>query len=421
MKKRIDGKQGLSEEVMRRNRIVSVVLLSVVVIFSGLTSCGKKEEKAFEKSAPVQGLKTEVVKSGPVDEDYEAMGTVRSKTTSVLSSKNTGHILAIRAREGDRVRKGQLLAEIDDRDTQAQLRKAQAGLREVNDALQEIEENIRAAEAAVDAAEAGKVLAIATFERYKALLERASISRQQFDEVQAKLKISEAEKSRAEKTLEAVISRKNQVKARMDQAKEDLIAAQVYVGYSRILSPINGIVASKQADIGVLAAPGVALFTIEDDSHYRLEVSVEDSILKRIRVDAPVRICIDALGPEKVLSRIGEIVPASDPGSRSSIIKLDLAGMKENAGLPILRSGLYGKACFPVGQKQNLRIPQKAVLNQGQLTGVYVVDPSSVVRLRLIKTGRDYGDLLEVLSGLNDGERIVVEGMDRIKEGDRVT
>ena len=90
---------------------------------------------------------------------YEAVGTVRSKTTSVLSSKTVGNILAVHVREGDRVRTGQLLIEIDDRDTRAQLQKAQAGLREVQDAQEEMDQNIRAAESAREAAEAGRSLA----------------------------------------------------------------------------------------------------------------------------------------------------------------------------------------------------------------------------------------------------------------------
>ena len=73
-----------------------------------------------------------------------------------------------------------------------------------------------------------------------------------------------------------------------------------------------------------------------------------------------------------------------------------------------------------MGQKQILKVPQKAILQRGQLVSVFVIDPSNTIHLRLIKTGKQYGDQLEVLSGLNDGDRIVVEGLERVKEGDRV-
>lgn len=381
----------------------------------------KKEQTVIEKPTPVQGVKIETIQLSPVEEYYEAVGTVYSKTASVLSSKTVGNILAVHVREGDHVRTGQLLIEIDDRDARAQLQKAQAGLREVEDALEEMDQNIHAAESARDATEAGRSLAVATFDRYKALLEQKSVSQQEFDEVQAKLKVAEAELKRAERMLQALMAKKNQVLAKMEQVKADVSSTQVYLGYTRILSPINGIVTSKQAEIGLLAAPGVPLLTLQDNSRYRLEVSVEDSMLKKIRLDTPVRISIDALGSQEFSSRVTEIVPASDPGSRSSTVKIDLFDEKGTSiGQSVLRSGFFGKAHFPVGQKQLLKISQKAILHRGQLVSVLIVDSSNILRLRLIKTGKQYGDQLEVLSGLNVGDRILVEGVERVKEGDRI-
>ncbi len=396
--------------------VIGMAFLSLMIV-----SCGKKEEVATEKPATVSGVRVETIKLSPVQEEYEAVGTVRSRTTSVLSSKAVGNVLAVLVREGDRVRQGQVLIEIDDRDTRAQLQKAQAGLREVEGAQEEIEQNIRAAESARDAAEAGRSLALATFNRYKSLLEEKSVSPQEFDEVRAKLKVAEAEVDRASRMLQALLAKKNQVRAKQEQVKADITSAQVYVGYSRILSPMNGIIVSKQAEVGLLAAPGVALLTLEDNSRYRLEVSVEDSMLRKIRVGMPAAVSIDALGPREFSSRVAEIVPASDQASRSSTVKIDLFDEKESpGGSSVLRSGLFGKARFPIGQKQTLKVPQKAISQRGQLLSVFTVDPSGTVRLRLIKTGKPYGDQVEVLSGLNEGDRVIVEGAERVKEGDRV-
>lgn len=400
----------------RRWVVISMIFLSFIV-----ASCGRKNE-AIEKPNTVQGVKIETVRPSAVEEDYEAVGTVRSKTTSVLSSKTVGNILAVHIREGDRVRTGQLLIEIEDRDSRARLQKAQAGLLEVQNSLEEMDQNIHAAESARKAAEAGRSLAAATFKRYNALLEEKSVSQQEFDEVQAKLKVAEAEVDRAGRMLQALMAKKNQVLAKTDQVKADIASAQTYVDNSRILSPMNGVVTSKQAEIGLLAAPGVPLLTVEDHSRYRLEVSVEDSMLKGIHLGAPVRVSIDALGPQEFSCKATEIVPASDPGSRSSTVKIDLVDEKGRfIAQPVLRSGLFGKARFPTGKKEVLKIPQAAVLQRGQLVSVFVVDSSNILHLRLIKTGKTYGDQWEVLSGLNDGDRIVVEGIERVKEGDSVT
>ncbi len=401
---------------MRRERIITMILLAFFVM-----GCGRREEGATEKPTTIPGVMIETIKLSTVEEDYEAVGTVRSKTTSSLSSKTVGSVLAVHVREGDRVKIGQLLIEIDDRDSRSQLQKAEAGLHEVREGLEEVEQNIHGAEAAREAAEAGRALALATFGRYKGLLEERSASQQEFDEVQAKMKIAEAEADRAGRMLQALVAKKNQVLARMEQAKADVTSAQIYVGYSRITSPINGVVVSKQAEIGLLAAPGVPLMTLEDNSLYRLEVSVEDSMLEQIRVGTPCRISIDAIGLKEFSGRVTEIVPASDPGSRSSTVKIDLFDVKGSSGSwAVLRSGLYGRARFSIGQKQILKVSPKAILQRGQLVSVFVVDSSQILHLRLIKTGKRFGDYVEVLSGLNDGDRIVVEGIERIKEGDRV-
>jgi multidrug efflux pump subunit AcrA (membrane-fusion protein) len=144
-------------------------------------------------------------------------------------------------------------------------------------------------------------------------------------------------------------------------------------------------------------------------------------MLKQIRLGTPSQISIDAIGPEELLRRVTEIVPASDPGSRSSTVKIDLLEVKGPSGSQaVLRSGLYGRARFPIGQKQILKVPLKAILLRGQLVSVFVVDSAQILHLRLIKAGKQYGDQLEVLSGLNDGDRIIVEGIERVKEGDRV-
>jgi RND family efflux transporter MFP subunit len=221
--------------------------------------------------------------------------------------------------------------------------------------------------------------------------------------------------------LQAIAAKKSQLLAKMDQVKADIANAQIYIGYGKITSPIQGLVASKQAEVGLLAAPGVPLLTLEDPSRYRLEVPVEESMLKKIRIGTPVQISIDALGPQEQSRKVTEVIPTSDPASRSFMVKIDLSDEKGRSGLRTpLRSGLYGKARFNVGKKEVIQIPKNILLQQGQLVGVFVVDSSNIVHLRLIKTGKPYGDQIEVLSGINEGDRIIVEGLERIKEGDRV-
>src|SRR6185369_4354784 len=234
-----------------------------------LLSCSKKPETS-QNLPIVQGAKIETVQPTSVDDYYEAVGTVRARNSSVV---------AVHVREGDAVRAGQTLIEIESREAGIQVQRAQAGVREATDALDEADRNIRAAESAREAARANEKLANTTFNRYQTLFARRSVSPQEFDEVRTKLEIASAESERAERLLQATNARQKQVLARIDQAKSDVSNARVYVGYAKLTSPINGIVVSKQTDVGYLATPGVPLLTIENNSRYQLEVAVEESRL----------------------------------------------------------------------------------------------------------------------------------------------
>jgi|APFre7841882724_1041349.scaffolds.fasta_scaffold00196_3 multidrug efflux pump subunit AcrA (membrane-fusion protein) len=376
-------------------------------------SCESKED--FSKTAPVpQKVKIEKVQASPLEDTYEAMGTVRSKTISVLSSKVLGRIVSIPVREGDRVKAGQLLVEIDDREMKAQLQKSRAGLKETQYALDEIEKAIRGGEAEKKAADARLALASSTLDRFKGLFERRSVSSQEFDEVQTKNTAAKADADQASERLQALLAKKNQIIARIDQAKADTANAEAFLSHTRILSPIDGIVTTKPADLGQMAAPGTHLLSVEDESHYRLEALVEESRISRIHLGDTVSVSIDALGQKPMAGQVSEIVPALDPASRSTIIKIDLRAPDSST---LFRSGLFGKARFNTGAKQVLTVPVQSVLERGQLTFVYVVDPAKIAHMRLIQTGKRYGDRVEILSGLSERDQVVLEPLPAVKDG----
>ena len=392
-----------------------ILIVGGMALLLLLISCSKKPETT-QQMPVVQGAKIETVQPTSVDDYYEAVGTVRARNSSVIAARIMGNIVALHVREGDTVRAGQTLIEIESREAGIQVQKAQAGVREATDTLDEVDRNIRAAESAREAARANEKLANTTFNRYQTLFARRSVSPQEFDEVRTKLEVASAERERAERLLQATTAQRKQVLARIDQAKADVSNARVYVGYAKLISPINGIVVSKQTNVGYLATPGAPLLTIEDNSRYQLEVAVEESRLGTIHLHDQAQLEIEALGTSELTGSVEEIVPASDPNSRSFIVKV---GVPNLAGVQ-LRSGVYGKARFISGQRQALAIPNTAISQRGQLTGVFIVDQSGVARLRLIKTGRPFGDNVEILSGLNAGEQIVIEGPATIQDGTRV-
>ena len=392
-------------------RVVVFVVLATLLLISCSRKAGPEQPATI-----VSGVKLETLQSSAVDDYYEAVGTVQAKNRSVVAAKVMGTIVALHVREGDTVRTGQILIEIDNRDASIQLQKTQAGMRETQDSLAEVERSIRAAESARAAAQANESLAKSTFQRYEKLFERNSVSPQEFDEVLARYEVAKAESERADRLLQVAAARQNQMKARIDQAKADVANARVYVGYSRIAAPIGGVVVSKQADVGYMATPGMPLLTIENSAGYQLHASVEESKLGTIRLNDQVQVVLEAVANTQLNGAVEEIVPVADPATRSYIVKIGLP----TTGDIHLRSGLYGKARFVMGQRKILSVPQTAVTQRGQLAGVFVVDRSGVALLRLVKTGRTVGDRIEVLSGLNEGEEIVSEGTASLRDGSRV-
>jgi multidrug efflux pump subunit AcrA (membrane-fusion protein) len=404
------GEAAVKEEGMNKIAITIIALLAL-----SAAACGKHEEVAAEKPVVVQGIGVAPVAASAVKDYYEATGTVRSKTATVIAAKIMGTVTSLRVREGDHVSAGQVLLEIDNREAAAQVAKSNAGYQQAQAGLPEIEESINAAKSAQSSAEAAKRLADATLARYQALLERKSVSPQEFDEVKMRQEVARADAARAADVLKMMAAKKQQVLAQIEQGKADVANAQVHLSYSRIVSPVTGRVTQKQIEPGATVTPGAPLLTIEDSSRYRLEAVVEESQLARIRMGQPVEVRIDALGMDNAPGTVTEIVPSADSMSRSVTVKIDLPARQ------LLRSGLYGTARFASGERQAIMIPQKALVQQGQLTSVFVIDENGIARLRLIKTGRADGDRIEILSGLNPGERIAVEGISKLREGNKVS
>ena len=389
----------------------SIMTRSMLLLLApALISCAGPKEAHQTEHPVLAGVKTVSVSTSSIPDFYEAVGTIRSKTTTVISARTTGHVTRVLVSEGDRVRAGQTLVEIDDRDAAVQVRRAEAGESEARESLVVLDKEIAAAEFGRAGADANRKLAASTLDRYRSLHDRRSVSDQEFDEVQAKLTAATAELDRATAMLESAKARRNQILARIDQATVEKSSADLSMDYSRVVSPVTGIVTAKTIETGMIAAPGAPLLTVEDDTTYRLEAQVPESILGAIRKGDTVRIVLEAANKAEIQGRISEIVPSADPSTRTTIVKVDLPKA------PSLRSGLFGRAFFPSGERSVISVPRELVVQHGQLTSVYVLD-EKIVRQRLIKLGKSSGDRVDVVSGLQNGDLLIVEPREKLVDG----
>jgi RND family efflux transporter MFP subunit len=362
-----------------------------------LTSCGKQEARRAESTpgAPV-AVRTATVSAVEWPNTYEATGTVRPRISAAISSKVMGYVQEVAVHVGDRVREGQTLVTLDARDLDSNLRRAQAGVAEVESAQPEVEHAIVAAKANLD-------LAQTTFRRIDGLAAKKSVSNQEFDEASARMKSAQA-------AYEMAVSKRAQIQSRVTQATEEQRSARILRDYTEIKAPFAGIVTEKQAEPGILASPGAPLLTLEREGTYRLEVAVDESRMPAVRVGQPVKVEVEGCPGQ---TRVSEVVPAVDAPSRSYTVKVDLPGCAT------VRSGAFGRAEFPLGARQVLAVPAAAMIERGQLQLVFVVE-NAIAHMRLITAGNRSGGSVEVLSGLNSGERIVVPVPVGLGDGARV-
>ena len=347
----------------------------IVAAVAGLSGCSTEQQAKVPSTETVRNISVLAVQQATVPDLLEAVGTVHAAQTSDLASQMMGNIVEVRAREGDHVQRGQVLAVIDDSQPRASVDRAAAA--------------DTAAQQQLVAAESELALAESTLKRYQNLHERKSVSPQEFDEVKAR--------------QQAALANRDMATAGQGQARAALAQTRTSLDYTRIRAPFDGVVTGKKADSGALASPGMPIFTIEDVRRYRLDVTVNESDLRYVRTGQQVLVAIEAHDSEALKGRVAQIIPAADPASRTFQVKIELPADTR------LRSGLFGRAQFSRGQRSALLIPRSAVVERGQLQGVFVLDQDKVANLRYITVGKPSGSAIEVLAGLQDGERLVAK------------
>ena len=363
------------------------MLFSILILLAG---CGDKIEPGTTEEAKKKVVRAAVGVAKVIKQPfiYEAVGTIQAGTASTLSSKLMGTIKAVYVREGDAVKKGDLLVVLDERQVTAELRKAEAGLAEAKRAE-------ASAESAQAAAKAGFELAQATYHRYLKLMEEESASKQEFDEVEARYRQAKASLSQTAAMVEAASHR-------VEQAEAAVAAATVGKKDALIRAPYNGKVTDKMVDEGDLASPGTPFLTLEKQGGYCVVLVLPEKHIQSVDLKQKVLVKIPSLQDNFLEGFIERIDPSADQKSRSFRVRVALP--EDNS----VRSGMFARVEIPVGEAGMLMIPSTAVKHEGQLTGIYLIDADQIAHFRLIRIGRTFEDTTEVVSGLKDGDQYIV-------------
>lgn len=293
------------------------------------------------------GLAVLTVKPHPVDMSFPAESIVEAVQQSTVGAQLAGRVLEVRADAGQPVRKGALLMRIDGRE---------------------------AAEAA-RAAEAQYAVAKLNYERQRQL--------------KAQKFVSQAAEDKA--------------KADFDAAAANRAAASASQSHAAILSPIDGIVARRHAELGDMAMPGVPLFTIYQPGALRVTASVPQFRLPAMRAVNTARIEFPDLGKWVEATSV-QVLPTVDAATHVVQVRVNLPAM------PALVPGMFARVHFVVGRADKLTVPAGAVLRRGEVTAVYVQMADGRLALRQLRLGESVGaGEIEVLAGLTAGDKVVAD------------
>ncbi len=331
-----------------RFRSVKRIVIAVLLV----AGCGSKEEPttAVVSAAPQKTIQTAVVEVTHVSVPIrvEVTGQVAPIFQATLSSRIQGTIDKLLVREGTKVSKGQLLIQLDSRDLQADLARANA----------EVENST------------------AQLDRMTHLLAHNAVSKQELENATRAYRVAEANRN----------------------------AVEAQLSYTTVRAPFDGVITEKKVEAGELASPGQPLLRMEDPQRLRLEATVAEGDLKSVSRGDKIAVVIDALESQALLGTVSQILPAGDPQTHTFTVKVDLP---KTAGL---KTGMFGRFPLEKGATQTILVPSTAVVDRGELSSLYVLGTDQVARLRWVKPGRRFGEQVEILSGINEGERVLTDG-----------
>jgi RND family efflux transporter MFP subunit len=372
-----------------------MVVVGVVLLLGGLLYLWGPAWWASEVSATVVSR----VYPSQAFTLLNASGYVVAQRKAAVSSKSTGRLVHLAVEEGSRVKKGQIMASLENEDLVAQRDQAASQVKE--------------AEAQLAAAQAELIDARNNFERYQTLVAQDLVSRQEYDATLARYDKARAQVANAQALIRT--------------SRAGLANTQAALEYSYIRSPFDGVVLTKNADVGEVVAPfGAAatakasVVTMADFDSLMVEADVAESNLDKVRLGQPCEVSLDAIPDRRFPGQVHMIVPTADRAKATVMTKVKFLERDERI-LPEMSA----KVAFlsrPLGAEESLPrllVPPSAIVTRNGRSFALLIDAGRV-RMVPVSLGGKVGDLVEVREGLKEGNRIVLKPPPGLTDGDRV-
>lgn len=347
----------------------TIIKTTLLIFIFFTTSCSNNKKEKIDNRPTVN-----VTTSKPKLQNTNFIttsGKIEAVQNANLSTRVMGHVTKTMAKVGEKVRKGQLLLSINSNDINAQKSQANASITEAKAAYDNAEKN---------------------YNRFKSLYQSNSISQKEMDNMTANFKMAKAR-------LEAAKQRKSQINAQLF--------------YTNITAPFSGVITGKYINKGDMASPGIPLISIENTTKFQVITAVPESEITHIKKNTKVNVIVKSSN-QIIKGEITEISTSAKNTGGQYLVKIALNKTTEK-----LLSGMFTSVQFLVEKStsNHLLIPTSALIKKGELTGVYVVGQNNIAILRWLRTGKTFGNKIEVLSGLNKEEQYITSSESKLING----
>ncbi len=413
---------------MAKKRAFTITFLSIVVllvILGGYWVFGSLF--SVDKTIPPERLAQ--VEQGNVARSVVATGKIEPLSKVEIKSKASGIIKYLYVKEGDRVREGQLLVELDKETLEAQLKEARAFLNAAESKLQEMQSQEKTMEANLNKAQLEAEnrdyeFMAAEYRRNRGLFEQGLISRSDFDSIEQKMKAAEVARNALQATVkvrEAEIDQHqraiNTVRAEVVQAQAQAERAEENLNYASIRSPIQGVVLNRELEVGdavssilQLGSNATLIMTLGDIQELYVKGRVDETDIGLVKVGQPVRITVDAYKSRAFEGKVFQIAPMGEEENNVTRFEVRVSILND---LDLLKVAMSANAEIILEEHLDvLVIPESALIyNEKRETFVEIPDISTRTGRRqvAVKTGISNGARTELLSGLNLGDQVILQ------------
>jgi RND family efflux transporter MFP subunit len=356
---------------MKRLFYVFLCLITAGSLLS-FTACKKKETKSGEEK--VFNVQVKDIVKKPLKPFIESIGTLNPFEEVTISAEVEGVLRSVKVEEGTQVSKGMLLAAIDDSDYSLEVKRAEAALRQAEATL----ENTKL-----------------EFKRKDALHKEELVTKQQYDDVVTRLSLTEAE---------------------VERAKASLAIARLKLSKTKITSPLAGVVKEKRVSAGDFVKNGTPLFVIIQSNPIKLRFTVPEKDLGRLKMNQEVTLKVDGFPGSEFKGKVNIVFPNVEEKTRTLQVE---AIVPNNNG--ILKPGLFAKVIlYTSGERDTIVVPVTALLYEAEKVKVFIIEGDRA-KEREVKLGSKYGELMEIIDGVKEGEKIVAIGQQNLSEGAKVS